>query len=133
MRLLLDEMFSPVVAEQLVTKRHDVLAVAADRQLRAMTDSELFVVAASRGYTLVTENVKDFRPLATAAGANETPAPHLLFTSSRRFARSRRNPGPLIAALDAWMASESHSSEEWLQTGQVERQQHPTRKGRRPR
>lgn len=53
--------------------------------------------AADQGRRVVTENVKDFRPLV-GAGAG----PGVRFISSRRFTRSRRNPGPLIDALDHW-------------------------------
>lgn len=39
----------------------------------------------------------------------------LLFTSSRRFPRSRRNLGPLVDALRHWLAApEVHRGEAWL-------------------
>lgn len=107
-------MFSPTIARELNARGHQVVAVAGDRELRAMTDGELFAWAASCGYTIATENVKDFRPLAASAEATGSPSPGLLFTSSRGFPRSRHNPGALIAALDAWMNLESHGAEEWL-------------------
>ncbi len=47
--LLLDEMFSPDIAEELRRRGHDVIAVAADLRLRAMTDSELFALAVEQG------------------------------------------------------------------------------------
>ncbi len=49
-----------------------------------MTDAELFGWADQGGYTIVTDNVKDFRPLATASEASGGTHPVLLFTSSRR-------------------------------------------------
>lgn len=72
-------------------------AVAAEgRARRAEEDQE------RRGRRLVTENVKDFQPLARLASERGEPAPLVLFTSSRRFPRSRRNPGPLLDALRRW-------------------------------
>jgi hypothetical protein len=53
---------------------------------------------------LLTENVKDFRPImlrALQAGGTMTG---LLFTSSRALPRSRRNPWPLIQALHAGLS-----------------------------
>lgn len=114
-RLLLDGMFSPVIAEELIARGHQVRAVAADPELRAMTDAALCAWAEEGGYTLVTENVKDFRPLAAASQASGRGITSpLLFTSSRSFPRSRRNVGVLILALHAWLARGSHPPEEWL-------------------
>ncbi len=113
-RLLLDEMFSPLIAEKLVERGADVVAVAATPELRAMSDAELFEWDAAAGYRLVTENVKDFARLASNARGAGRPCPRLLFTSSRSFPRSRRNPGPIIAALDSWLATSTDSSEDWL-------------------
>lgn len=116
-RLLLDEMFSPNIAENLRVRGHDVLAVAERIDLRAMTDEDLFAWANSESRWLLTENVKDFRPImkrALQAGASVTG---LLFTSSRTFPRSRRNPGQLVEAIDSWMTSGSPPpplTEDWL-------------------
>jgi len=97
-RLLLDEIFSPAIAEQLRTRGHDVLALVADPELRALPDSEVLRTAIEQGRRLVTENVGDFGRLALEAdGAS------VLFTSSRTFPRSRRRPQPLVDALDRWL------------------------------
>ncbi|HKE64240.1 MAG TPA: DUF5615 family PIN-like protein [Micromonosporaceae bacterium] len=101
--LALDEMFSPKIAEALRALGRNVVAVAERADLRAMTDDELYTWAAVERCWLLTENVKDFRPImlrALQAGGGTTG---LLFTSSRTFPRSRRNPGPLIEAITAWL------------------------------
>lgn len=115
--LLLDEMYSPAIAKALRDHGHDVRAVADDPELRAMADDDLYRWAAGHGRRIVTENVKDFRRILAAAQESGMPRAALLFTSSRRFPRSRRNPGPLIDALDAWLRGPDagHSPEEdWL-------------------
>ena len=61
--LLLDEMFSGVIAEQLRAKGHDVLAVVADPALVALPDEQILAHAARTGRALVTANIKDFIPL----------------------------------------------------------------------
>jgi hypothetical protein len=96
-------MHAPVVAAALRERDHDVLAVAEQDELRALTDGELFRWAAERSRRIVTENVKDFAPLLRQAEEARQPTAALLFTSSRAFPRSRRNPGPLIDALDVWL------------------------------
>ena len=115
--LALDEMFSPKIAEALRTRGRNVVALAERVDLRAMTDDELYAWAVAQRCWLLTENVKDFRPImlqALQAGGGTTG---LLFTSSRTFSRSRRNPGPLIEAIAAWLAKGSPSPpliEDWL-------------------
>jgi predicted nuclease of predicted toxin-antitoxin system len=117
-RLLLDEMFSPVIAAALRDLGHDVSAIAEQPALRAMTDEDVFAFAAARGQWLLTENVKDFLPILQQALQAGTPAAGLLFTSSRVFPRSRKNPGPLIQAVDAWISGRTSPpprTEDWLQ------------------
>lgn len=104
LELALDEMFSPRIAEALRERGRNVVAVAERVDLRAMSDDDLYVWAVAERCWLMTENVKDFRPImlrALQAGGGTTG---LLFTSSRTFSRSRHNPGPLIEAIDAWLA-----------------------------
>lgn len=116
--LLLDEMHAPVVAAALRDRGHDVLAVVEQDELRALTDEDLFRWAAERGRRIVTENVKDFAPLLRSAEELGQPTAALLFTSSRSFPRSRRNPGSLVEALHAWLRAAEATVpplEDWLQ------------------
>jgi hypothetical protein len=116
--LLLDEMHAPVVAATLRDRGHDVRAVAEQDDLRALTDEELFRWAADHERRIVTENVKDLAPLLRRADELGQRAARLLFTSSRTFPRTRRNPGLLIDALDAWLHAALVSEspiEDWLQ------------------
>ena len=120
-RLALDEMFSPVIARALSESGYDVVAVAERADLRAMTDAEIFGWAAAEGRWLLTENVKDFRPLLLQALQAGTPATGISFTSSRSFPRSRKNSGPLISALHAWLSRgppQAPITEDWLTTGE---------------
>ena len=113
--LLLDELHAPVVAQRLRDLGHDVVSVAEESALRAMTDDEVFLWAATTGRRVVTENVKDFRRILVRADEYGGPRAALLFTSSRLFPRSRRNPGPLITALDKWLRAgpATRPDEDW--------------------
>ena len=110
-------MFSPAIAAALRHLGHDVIAVAERPELRAMTDDAVFAWAAGQGRWLVTENVKDFRPILLQALQAGSPILGLVFTTSRAFPRSRKNPGPLIEALHAWLLAgppEPPLTEDWL-------------------
>lgn len=116
-RLLLDEMFSPAIAAALRDLGHDVIAVAERTDTRAMSDEEVFTWAASQGRWLLTENVKDFRPILLRALQADTSVTGLLCTSNRSFPRSRKNPGPLIQAIHTWLLNgppEAPLTEDWL-------------------
>ncbi len=115
-RLLLDEMFAPMLAYCLRAEGFDVVAVAGHATLAAASDEEVMRWAAAQGRRLVTENVKDFQPLIHWASERGEPAALMLFTSSRRFPRTRRNPGPLLHALRRWLSqSADHAgSIAWL-------------------
>jgi predicted nuclease of predicted toxin-antitoxin system len=104
-RLLLDEMFSPAIAAELRKLGHDVIAVADRPDLRSRSDEEFFAWASAQKRWLLTENVKDFRPIMLRALQAGLPGCGLLFTSGRTFPRSRKNSGSLIRALDAWLTA----------------------------
>ncbi len=106
-RLLLDEMFAPILAERLRAEGFDVVVVAGHVTLAAASDEEVMRWAATQGRRLVTENVKDFQPLIQVASERGEAAALVLFTSSRRFPRTRRNPGPLLDALRRWLSQPS--------------------------
>jgi Domain of unknown function (DUF5615) len=116
-RLLLDEMFSPAIAAELRELGHDVIGVADRPELRAWSDEEIFVWASAERRWLLTENVKDFRPILLRALSGGVPGCGVLFTSSRAFPRSRKDPGPLINALHTWLTAGPPAppvTESWL-------------------
>lgn len=61
--LLLDEMLSGAIAEQLRAKGHDALAVVDDPALISLPDDQILARATAAGRALVTANIKDFMPL----------------------------------------------------------------------
>ena len=110
-------MFSPAIAAALRDLGQDVIAVAERGELRAMSDDDVFAWAISQRRWLLTENVKDFRPILLRALQADTATTGILYTSSRAFPRSRKNPGPLIQAIHAWMLNgppEAPLTEDWL-------------------
>ncbi|APZ35240.1 hypothetical protein BOH66_14035 [Microbacterium aurum] len=115
-RLLLDEHYSGSIADALLERGHDVIAVVADLDLRGASDAEVYRWAAENDRRVVTENVKDFRPLLMQAQASDGPAAALLLVSPRRFPRGRGDrASAIIAALETWLeAGEPRPIEDWL-------------------
>jgi hypothetical protein len=99
--LLLDEHFSPEVAEQLCAQGIEALAVAAVSALRHMGDEELLRWASAEGRALVTENVRDFAPLHGSFVNSGEDHCGMVFTSPVRFPRRRSGIGALVRALAA--------------------------------
>lgn len=104
MRLLLNAMYPAAVAEALRESGHDVLAAQEDEDLRRLNDASLFRLAQELGRAVVTENVKDFAPLAADTVARGDAHHGLLFTSNRAFPRHRqRFIGALVRSLERFL------------------------------
>jgi predicted nuclease of predicted toxin-antitoxin system len=99
--ILLDEMFSPRIADELALRGIDCRAVAADPVLRAQSDLEIFDSAARDNRVLVTSNVTDFESLRRAREAAGGPVPGLVYTSDVTFPRTKAYLSRLVAALAA--------------------------------
>ncbi len=117
-RLLLDEHYASGVADQLNARGHDVLSVVADPELRSRSDIELFRWAGTEGRRIVTENIKDFRPLLLMAYSAGTEAAQLLLVSPRRFPRGGGNrTNVIVEALAGWLErpdADRRPDEDWL-------------------
>lgn len=105
-RLVLDEMYSPRIAEELTKRGHDVVAVAADPALVGASDEQILRIATIGECTLVTENVRDFEILRTRWLKEGRSCAGLLYTSRQRFPRDKKWTGRLVIALDERLASE---------------------------
>ena len=99
--ILLDEMFSGGVAEQLRAKGHDVLAVVTDPALVARTDDQILAHAAAAGRGLVTANIKDFIALDAQYRAASRAHSGLILVSSKTFPQDRSYSAALTGALAA--------------------------------
>lgn len=110
LKLLLDEMHSFVVAEQLRDRGFDVVAVKERPDLIGMPDEDLLAAASGERRVLVTENVKDFAAISrrwTTAGRMHTG---LVFTHPQRFPRSARNHVRVLAgSLERFVANDAKS------------------------
>lgn len=99
MRLLLDEQYSPEIAEQLRHRGYDVVAVKGSRELEGMEDEALLRSAAEQGRALLTNNVSDFAPLSPEWVSRGEHHMGLVFTSDESMPRSRKTIGLYIEKL----------------------------------
>jgi hypothetical protein len=101
-------MFSSAIAAELRALGHDVIAVAERPDLRSKSDEEIFAWVSADKRWLLTENVKDFRPVMLRPLSAGTPGCGLLFTSSLAFPRSRKSPPP-PPVTESWLLGQSGS------------------------
>jgi hypothetical protein len=102
-RLLLDEHYSPEIARQLRARGHDVVAVTERAELIGLGDDELLRRMAQERRAIMTNNVKDFAPLATRAAVAADDHSGLLFTSDRSLPRRSDTIGRFVDALDGFL------------------------------
>jgi Domain of unknown function (DUF5615) len=101
--LLLDEMLSGHIADQLRSKGHDVLAVVADPAMLALPDDQILAHATATGRALVTANIKDFMPLDVQYRAVGQLHTGLILISSRTFRQDRAYTAAITGALSAFL------------------------------
>ncbi len=100
MKLLLDEMISGVVAEQLRGCHCNVEAVSERRELRGLTDRDLFEYAQRAERSLVTYNRDDFLELDRLYRGENRPHCGIVILNLRRFPQGPGSIGPLVTSLE---------------------------------
>lgn len=101
MKLLIDEMYPPAIAQQLRGRKHDVDAVAERPDLRALPDTDIFALAQREQRAVVTENLADFNPIADAYDRRGRAHHGLVLVTPRSYPRGNpRTIGRMVTALD---------------------------------
>lgn len=119
MKLLLDEMYPPSIAEQLGRKGHDAHAVTARPELRSLSDAELFARAQDEHRAVVTENVDDFCRIADERDRGNKPHYDLVLVNPARYPRAaNRTVDLMVTALDRLVTGrpgdDPDSRRDWL-------------------
>lgn len=107
MRLLLDEMLGPKVAEQLTSRGFDVEAVVLRAELRAASDEVVLTASTAEQRVLVTLDVGDFAFLAASWTARRRPHAGIVMVTSAAFPQGRAFLGQLVDALE--LAAQRHA------------------------
>jgi predicted nuclease of predicted toxin-antitoxin system len=103
-KLLLDEMLSPVIAQQLRERGHDAQAVTGQPAYEALSDREIMDLARAQGRAVVTNNVADFRPLHHEAVLPGGSGHFGMILMAGSCPRSRQDTGRIVTALEAKLA-----------------------------
>jgi len=98
LRLLLDEQDSAEIAARLRSDGYDVASVH-QLGLGGIADRPLLETAATEERALVTNNVRDFAPIAVSWAAEGRDHHGLIFTSDRSLPRSRNTIGLFVDVL----------------------------------
>ncbi len=117
MRLLLDEVLSPVIAEQLRAQGGDVESVKGHPLRESLADRDVMDLARSECRALVTDNLVDFRPLHHEAIAPGGPGHFGMIFMSGGYRRTKADVGRIVAALQAKL--DEHPGETDLANGET--------------
>jgi predicted nuclease of predicted toxin-antitoxin system len=98
-KALLDEQLSPRIGELLRSRGHDVQAVGDRSDLVGRSDRLILEVAMAEDMAVITNNVKDFRPLAAERLARGESHAGLILLLSKR-ARTRPAIELLAGAIE---------------------------------
>jgi predicted nuclease of predicted toxin-antitoxin system len=115
-KALPDEQLPPRIAALLRERGYDVVAVVERAELIGSTDMFLLEVAWSERRAVITNNVKDFRPLAAQRLARDQDHGGLILLPSSQ-ARTRALVERLAAAIEAVLHDNPDglaSSERWI-------------------
>ncbi len=116
MRAILDEQLSPQIAVLLRKAGYDVDAVADREDLAGRSDRFILDVACREDRAVVTNNIKDFRPLAAEWLAQGRVHGGLILLPSTR-TRSRHAIAAVAAAIEAILRDHPDGlsgSERWI-------------------
>ena len=116
MKALIDEQLSPRIAELLRQAGYDVVAVGERDDLVGSIDRVVLEVAATEERAVITNNVKDFRPLAAERLAQGTTHTGLIPLPSKR-TRTRAAVATLAGAIEKVLHNHPEGlagSERWI-------------------
>jgi len=98
-KVLLDEMYSPTVAKMLRELGHDAISAHERPDLQRAPDTVIFETMRLESRAIVTNNIRDFIPLAQTALLQDRSFAGLILTTDRTFPRSRNTTGILARSL----------------------------------
>ena len=117
MKLLLDEMLAPAIARELRARGHDVEAVAGHPGREALSDPDVLALARAEHLALVTNNLRDFRPLHHEAITPGGAGRYSMTFIPGSYRRTKDDTGKIISSLEAILAD--HPGEADLANGET--------------
>lgn len=117
MKLLLDEMLSPAIARELRSRGYDAEAVAGRPDREALSDPEILALARAEHRAVVTNNLRDFRPLHTEAITPGGLGHSGFIFVPGNYRRTKADIGKIVDGLEAILAA--HPGEADLADGEA--------------
>src|SRR5580693_1476185 len=96
LKLLIDEMYPPAIAEQLRDRERDAEAVTERPELRALADTDVFALAQHEQRAVVTENIDDFSVIADSYDQRGQTHFGLVLVPHSNYSRSPRTIGRMV-------------------------------------
>jgi len=97
-------MFSPLVAEELRARGHDVVAIKERDEWQSLPDPDVITLARTEKRAAVTANVRDFRPLHAELVAPGGEGHHGMIFFPGALGPTRAATGKIVEALVARLA-----------------------------
>jgi hypothetical protein len=94
-------MLSPAIARELTAQGHDVQSVAGHPDREALSDLEVLAIARAERRAVVTNNVRDFRPLHAEAVMPGGAGHYGMIFMSGNYRRTKDDIERIAAALEA--------------------------------
>jgi hypothetical protein len=101
LKLLIDEMFSPLVAAELRARGHDAVAIKERDEWQALSYPEVVALGRAEQRAVVTANLRDFRPLHAELVATGGEGHTGMVFVPTSFRLTRAATGQIVAALEA--------------------------------
>jgi len=117
MKLLLDEMLAPAIAQELRARGHDVEAIAGHPSRGALPDPDVLALARIEHRAVVTNNLRDFRPLHHEAISPGGAGHYGMIFIPVTYRRTRNDTRKIITALEAILID--HPGEADLANGET--------------
>ena len=105
MKLLLEEMLSAGIAEQLRVRGHDVHAINEDTELRGLSDPEVFARSQQESRAIVTYNREDFLALDREYSSRRREHHGIVILHPRRFPQGEQSVGAIVRSLSSLIAA----------------------------
>jgi Domain of unknown function (DUF5615) len=117
LKLLLDEMLSPAIARELRSRGYDVEAVAGQPDREGLSDPAVLALARAECRAIVTDNLRDFRPLHSEAITPGGAGHYGMIFIPGNYRRTRNDVGKIISALEALLIG--HPRDDALANGEA--------------
>ena len=117
MKLLLDEMPSPSIARELRSRGHDVTAMKENAEWESLSDPEVMDLARREHRAVVTNNLRDYRPLHHAAITPGGGGHFGMVFMAGNYRRTKHDVGRIVSALEAKLSD--HPGERDIADGET--------------